>query len=426
MKARLCARGYEEVESFKTESQTCSRESVRLAITLIASNKWNLNAINIKTAFLQGKKIDWTVIIKPPKEAQTNKLWKLNKCVYGLADASRCWYLRLKEELLKLNVTVSKYDPGLFYYTKDNKLQGLVVCFIDDILWRGTAGFKADVIDRLGQTFNIGSKFSQTFTYLGIEFHQNNHKSITIDQNNHAKAVQFILLTTNQLTEKDLKIPQEDISAVRSLVGQLNWLSGISRPEISFDTCNISTKVNNMKIRDVIELNKVVKRVKNEKNQIFFSTLDPNTIKLVLYTDASINNLLHGGSQGGHIIFLTDFLNKCCPLIWNSSKIKRVLRSTLAAETLALNEGCETALYLSQILAEILHLEHIPSTCLTDNKPLYDVTNSLTSTTDRLLRVEIATIRQLCERKQVTLKWVVGKHQPSDCLTKKGASQLRL
>ena len=211
MKARLCARGYEEVESFKTESQTCSRESVRLAITLIASNKWNLNAINIKTAFLQGKKIDWTVIIKPPKEAQTNKLWKLNKCVYGLADALRCWYLRLKEELLKLNVTVSKYDPGLFYYTKDNKLQGLVVCFIDDILWRGTAGFKADVIDRLGQTFNIGSKFSQTFTYLGIEFHQNNHKSITIDQNNHAKAVQFILLTTNQLTEKDLKIPQEDI-----------------------------------------------------------------------------------------------------------------------------------------------------------------------------------------------------------------------
>ena len=89
-------------------------------------------------------------------------------------------------------------------------------------------------------------------------------------------------------------------------------------------------------------------------------------------------------------------------------------------------EGCETALYLSQILGEILRLEHIPTTCLTDNKSLYDVTNSLTSTTDRLLRVEIATIRQLCERKQVTLKWVEGKHQLSDFLTKKGASLLRL
>ena len=81
-----------------------------------------------------------------------------------------------------------------------------------------------------------------------------------------------------------------------------------------------------MKIRDVIELNKVVERVKNEKNQILFPSLDPNTIKLVLYTDASFNNLPDGGSQGSHIIFLTGFHNKYCPLIWNTSKVKRVIR----------------------------------------------------------------------------------------------------
>ena len=78
-KARLCARGFEEAESFKTESPTCFWGSVHVATTLIVSNKWNLNAIDIKTAFIQGKKIDRTVIINPPKEAQTNKLWKFNK-----------------------------------------------------------------------------------------------------------------------------------------------------------------------------------------------------------------------------------------------------------------------------------------------------------------------------------------------------------
>ena len=155
-------------------------------------------------------------------------------------------------------------------------------------------------------------------------------------------------------------------------------------------------------------------------------TLDPNTSKLVLYTDASFTNLPDGGNLGGHLIFLTNFYTKCCPLIWNSSKDKRIVCSTLAAETLALNEGYETALYLSQILGEISHLKHIPITCLTDNKSLYDITNSLTLTTDRLLWVEITTIRQLCERKQVTLKWVEGKHQLSNCLTKKGASPLCL
>ena len=70
-----------------------------------------------------------------------------------------------------------------------------------------------------------------------------------------------------------------------------------------------------MKIRDAIEINKEVKRIKNEKNQIFFPSLDPNTIKLAVYTDASINNLPDGDNQEGHIILLIDFHNKYCPLI---------------------------------------------------------------------------------------------------------------
>ena len=125
------------------------------------SNIWNLSSIDIKTAFLQGKKIDRTIIIKPPKEAQTNKLWKLNKCVYGLTDAPRCWYLRTSQ--IECN---SKYDPGLFYYIKDDKLQGLKVCFIDDILWGGTDEFKADVTNLLQQIFTIGTKFSKHLLIL--------------------------------------------------------------------------------------------------------------------------------------------------------------------------------------------------------------------------------------------------------------------
>ena len=41
-----------------------------------------------------------------PKEAQTNSVWKLRKCVYGLADPSRYWYLNLREELIKLGAKV--------------------------------------------------------------------------------------------------------------------------------------------------------------------------------------------------------------------------------------------------------------------------------------------------------------------------------
>ena len=74
-KARLCARGFEEVQHFRKDSPTCSKECVRFVMALAASMKWSLNSIDIKTAFLQGKPFDREVYLKPPREAGTKKLW---------------------------------------------------------------------------------------------------------------------------------------------------------------------------------------------------------------------------------------------------------------------------------------------------------------------------------------------------------------
>ena len=85
-KARLCARGFQEQQAFRTDSPTCSRETTRLTLITIAAHKWDLFCIDIKTAFLQGKEMERTVFLKPPPESKTDKLWQLRKCVYELAD----------------------------------------------------------------------------------------------------------------------------------------------------------------------------------------------------------------------------------------------------------------------------------------------------------------------------------------------------
>ena len=125
------------------------------------------------------KEIDRTVIIKPPKEDQTNELGKLNKCVYSLTDTPRCCYLGLKEELLKLNATVSMTQV----YSATSKMRNsrIDVVFHRQHTMGGTDEFKADLIDRLGQILITSSKFFQAFSYLGIEIHQSNNKSITIN-----------------------------------------------------------------------------------------------------------------------------------------------------------------------------------------------------------------------------------------------------
>ena len=42
--------------------------------------------------------------------------------MYGLADASRYWYLCVKEELIKLGANISSVDPGLFYWIEHYNL----------------------------------------------------------------------------------------------------------------------------------------------------------------------------------------------------------------------------------------------------------------------------------------------------------------
>ena len=117
------------------------RESVRATLSIIATQEWTLHSIDFKTAFLQGNSIGREVFLRPPVECNTKKNWKLKKTVYGLADAPRVWFLRLKEELLKLGVSISTYDQGLFYWHSSKGLEGILVCFVDDLLWGGSQMF---------------------------------------------------------------------------------------------------------------------------------------------------------------------------------------------------------------------------------------------------------------------------------------------
>ena len=122
VKAQLCARGFEEEQDYRTDSPTCLREGLRCALSLIASKKWPINSIDVKTAFLQGKNLERNAFVRPPKEAHTNKFWKLNKCVYGLTDASRCWFLKVRDKRCKLGARPSQLDQGLFTSRKEQRL----------------------------------------------------------------------------------------------------------------------------------------------------------------------------------------------------------------------------------------------------------------------------------------------------------------
>ena len=425
-KARLCARGFEEILTFRTDSPTCMRESVRIVVIIIVSHMWILHSIDYKTAFLQGKQIDRVLYLRPPCESKTTKIWKLKKTVYGLADAPRVWFLRLKEELLKLGAKVSSYDQGIFFWHSTNGLEGIIICFVDDQLWGGSKWFEENVIEKLRQIFNIGCENSSAFKYIGIDLVQKSDFSVSVNQESYIKSIEPISLERSRQLQKDEVVTEKEKSKLRSLVGQLNWITGISRPDIGFGVCQLSSTIKNATVSHLVKANKILRNVKNSPNSIGFSKLsDLKNLKVVVYTDASFANLPNGGSQGGQIVFLVDKNNNSCPLAWKSNRIKRVVKSTLAAETLSFVEGCDMGIFMSKIVSEIItgaNSSSLPVTCMTDNKSLYDAAHTTRIISDTRLRVEMSIVREMIEKKEITLSWIKSTDQVADVLTKEGSS----
>ena len=225
----------------------------------------------------------------------------------------------------------------------------------------------------------------------------------------------------NRGVDRTLTKDEQDI--LRSKIGQLLWVSNQTRPDICFDTSNLAVNIPKSTTKDISNLNKVINKLKKDSYVLTFKQLK-KPVKIVVYTDAAFGNLPDGGSQGGYLVFLVDEDNQCNIIIWQSRRLKRIVRSTLAAETLAMCDGIDAALYISATYCGIVYSicsHELPIEVVTDNKSLFDALKSSKYVSDKRLRIDIGALKQLIANKDIdTIHWVRTREQLADALTKNG------
>ena len=429
VKARLVAKGFQEKCNYdlRKDSPTILKVNLRLIACISSCHGWSVKSLDIRSAFLQGEVLERDVYLRPPVEAGLNqKLWKLLKALYGLGDASRKWYLKVKNVLLSLGVEMSIYDEALFYYHVNGVLQGLMGIHVDDFFHSGTDLFAENVINVLKETFEISQEDENSFDYVGLEIEQEDG-AILFHQDKYIselKSIQF----ESKPQKNDQLIPLK-VKELRSLVGQLAWAGNQTRPDISFDVCQLSVNINNATYADALRANKCLKKLKSEKVAIKFPSLgDISECRFVVYADASFKNLSGGGSQGGYVVFIHGSNGKQSLIAWQSRKLKRVVKSTLAAETLALMEGVECAFLCKTTIKELLGVEiQLPICAYSDSKSLVDSVHSSKTLEDNRLKIDVCVLRDYIRLGEVEkIEWVETKEQLADSLTKSGASAQNL
>ena len=431
-KSRLVIRGFEEKEKddLQKDAPTAAKTSLRIAFGIAVDNDWDVVCIDIKAAFLQSRLIEREVFVVPPKEAnvEDGKLWRLRKPAYGLVDAARSWYLSLKEELLSLGCKQSQLDKSVFRWIITGKLQGIFLLHVDDFFLTGSVRFFKTVGHAIIDKYTVGTLKRSNFKYVGLNIHK--HSAVLLmDQSSYSNDIKDVVFTANGRSN-DEKLNKSELSELRSITGQIHWISSQTRPDISFDALELSIERNNASVGTMKRAKKIVKKIKERSSKILFQPIG-EIVGLNVFTDASFCNLPDGKSSTCGIVVAIKGKSGERVLDWSSTKIQRVVSSTLEAEALALKEGLNNAIYLGCLLTELLYddfkTNKIPIEAFVDNEPTERSIRSTKQVSEKRLRVDIGEIQRLIEEKEVKdVKWVSKNNQLADGLTKRDVNMNEL
>ncbi|KAL7281585.1 hypothetical protein ACG7TL_004902 [Trametes sanguinea] len=110
-KARLVAKGFTQVwgeDYHETFLPVARFESIRYLLTHAALEDWDIESMDVKTAFLNGD-LEEVIYMEQPEgwvvRGKENYVCLLKKAIYGLKQASRQWNLKIHKSLLDLGFT---------------------------------------------------------------------------------------------------------------------------------------------------------------------------------------------------------------------------------------------------------------------------------------------------------------------------------
>ena len=180
-KARLVAKGYTEKEGIdynKRFAPILRFNCLRTLLALVCEINWELQGMDVKTAFLQSE-LDKIVFMDIPEglytetstlEAGDPMVGRLVKSIYGLKQSPRAWYGRINNFFLDHGFQRSEQDHSVYIH---RFFKVILLLYVDDLVI--TAPSIEDVLwiqTLLHEEFEM-TDLGPLMTFLGMEIRRN-------------------------------------------------------------------------------------------------------------------------------------------------------------------------------------------------------------------------------------------------------------
>ncbi|KAE8683276.1 TMV resistance protein N-like [Hibiscus syriacus] len=379
-KARLVAKGYSQkagIDYDEVFAPVARLETIRLIISLAAQNKWKIQQMDVKSAFLNGV-LEEELYIQQPSgyevKGHEDKVLKLKKALYGLKQAPRAWNSRIDKYFQENGFNKCPYEHALYIKIKDEDI--LIVClYVDDLIFTGSnPSMFNEFKDVMMKEFEMTDMGLMAY-YLGIEVKQQND-GIFISQESYAKEILKKFKMENfGLVSRYMESPTTiHFKAAKRI---LRYLKGT----IDFG--------------------------------LFYSV--SNDYKLVGYSDSDWGgDIDNRRSTTGFVFFMGDIA-----FTWMSKKQPIVTLSTCEAEYVAATSCVCHAIWLRNLLKEIGLIQEEPTKVCVDNKSAIALAkNPVFHDRSKHIDIRYHYIRECVARKDVEVEYVKSQDQVADIFTK--------
>jgi hypothetical protein len=346
-------------------------------------------------------------------------------------------------------VAKSKRERMAMMRQHNMRLGGIVGVHVDDDLMAGNSRFYEIVVPRLRRRFVYGSWKTEgvdKLTFCGLELTRDTAldsrrqavRVIKVSQSPYAMSLQRILIDKVRRNTPEALLTDSERSQAYSGLAKLAWLARNTRPDILFRVQLCLQKLAKGTVEILLEHNRLVgdaQRDHDTSTMFFPIPLDPEELLVLVPGDSSVGNVGES-SQAGLIVLLgvkREFVEtgrgSVSVLAFRSHKVRRVCKSSMAGETLAMTEGSESGdLYRALILEMLVptfdvsrweeFVDAIEMWRITDCRDLFDALQKPgNELEDRRLRLDVAALKQ-AKRTGQKDKWTSTLQMPADGLTK--------
>jgi len=436
-RARLVAKGCVQkagIDYNEVFAPVVRHSTLRLLVSMAVQLDLNIIHLDVKTAFLNGF-LEQPVYMKQPEgfviKNSENKVYKLKKAVYGLKQASRSWNARVNEVLSNLGYIKSKYEYCLFIKKDKNSLT-LVALYVDDFFVFSNNVKEVECLKlKLGSEFDI-KDLGEAKQCLGVKItRDHNNNVIYLDQESYVDQVlknfgmddcKVVSTPIESKVEKVTNNIDVDLSNLpyQKLIGSLMYLAVLTRPDITF-AVNYLSQFNNCYSEYHWQCAKrVLRYLKGTKcYKLCFSKDNVNDLHLEGFVDSDWANDSDRKSYSGYVFKLSGG-----PISWQSCKQKSTALSSTEAEYIGLCEASKEAVYLKNLLNELVGFNS-SVTVYNDNQSAQKLaTNPVFHKRSKHIDVKYHFVRECVSNNVINIKYQQTNEMVADILTK-GLSRIK-